>query len=334
MAPALRAGTPLAIRVPAKVWEAMVAPAVVEAVAPAIRIPARGASTKAGMFRASSRSIMSYCRAEALMTPAMVPVPISRMDTPTTLDRPNSVIFTTFLIWPVTSMQMRPPVGRAMRGSMVTPARGRRASRTMTTRGPRMAGRKPGSLASELSMSLWATARPFFFLLSRVASRMVTTRASRAGTMFLNIREVRSTPKASEAAMVLGFGETMLPALPPPIMASSRLCLDRPAFLPMARAMGATVMTEMSTKTPTAQMIMVARAMAARASLWPILSTMVLAIFWAEPVLISAPASTPEVMIRSTEDIMEEAPETMVFTVVTRPPPPMRPPTRAPRIRL
>ena len=61
---------------------------------------------------------------------------------------------------------------------------------------------------------------------------------------------------------------------------------------------------------------------------------MVSAIFWAEPVLMSAPASMPEVMMRSTEDIMLCAPETMVFTVVTSPPPPMMPPTSAPRIRL
>ena len=145
--------------------------------------------------------------------------------------------------------------------------------------------------------------------------------------------EVRGCSKASDTAMVLGLGETMLPALPPPIMASSTPLLDRPAFSPMARAMGATVMTEMSINTPTAQMIMVATAMAVTARFCPSLSTMVSAIFWAEPVLMSAPARMPLVRMRRTEDIMEPAPLTMVLTVAARPPPPMRPPTSAPRIR-
>ena len=44
--------TPLARRAGAKVWAATVAPAVVDAVAAAIRTPERGARTKAGMFMA------------------------------------------------------------------------------------------------------------------------------------------------------------------------------------------------------------------------------------------------------------------------------------------
>ena len=166
------------------------------------------------------------------------------------------------------------------------------------------------------------------------ASRIATTRAQIAGMIFFIMRDVRSTLKASEAAIVLGFGEIMLPALPPPIMASRRLSFGSFALFPIARAIGATVITEMSMKTPTAQMIIVAMAMAATAFFSPILSTMVSAIFCAEPVLISAPARIPDVMMRRTEDIMLCAPLTMVFTVVTSPPPPIMPPRRAPRIRL
>ena len=53
MAAAARPDTPPEIRVGAKVCAATVAPAVVEAVAAAIRMPERGARTKAGMFMAS-----------------------------------------------------------------------------------------------------------------------------------------------------------------------------------------------------------------------------------------------------------------------------------------
>ena len=48
----------------------------------------------------------------------------------------------------------------------------------------------------------------------------------------------------------------------------------------------------------------------------------------------SVPASIPEVSILSTDDIMLEAPETIVFTVSVRPPPPITPPINAPNIRL
>ena len=152
--------------------------------------------------------------------------------------------------------------------------------------------------------------------------------------MFFIIRLVRSTPKASLAAMVFGLGEMMLPALPPPIMASRTPGFESPALLPMARAIGVTVMTEMSMNTPTAQMIIVAIEIAATARFSPSLLTMVSAIFSAAPVLISAPARMPLVRMRSTLLIIEPAPETMVETVPARPPPPTRPPISAPRIRL
>ena len=98
--------------------------------------------------------------------------------------------------------------------------------------------------------------------------------------------------------------------------------------------MGATVITEISINTPTAQMIIVAMAMAATALFSPSFSTIVSAIFSAEPVLISDPARIPLVRIRRTDDIIEPAPLTMVFTVLVSPPPPIRPPISAPRIRL
>ena len=60
IAAAASAETPFARSVGAKVCAATVAPAVVEAVAAAMRIPARGARTKAGMFIASRMFVTSY----------------------------------------------------------------------------------------------------------------------------------------------------------------------------------------------------------------------------------------------------------------------------------
>ena len=54
-------------------------------------------------------------------------------------------------------------------------------------------------------------------------------------------------------AIVLGFGEIILPAFPPPIMANKTDGLLYPAVSAIDMAMGATVITEISTKTTTAQ---------------------------------------------------------------------------------
>jgi len=100
-----------------------------------------------------------------------------------------------------------------------------------------------------------------------------------AGITFSSMTAVRSTLNASDTAIVFGLGEMMLPALPPPIMARSTPLFERPASSPIARAIGATVITEISINTPTAQMIIVAIAIAATARLLPSLSTIVWAIF-------------------------------------------------------
>ena len=134
--------------------------------------------------------------------------------------------------------------------------------------------------------------------------------------------------------MVLGFGEIIFPALPPPIIASKIEGLLKSAFFAIAIAIGATVITEISINTPTAQIIIVATATETKAYLCPNFCTITSAIFSAEPVLIRAPAKIPDVSIRSTEDIILWAPATMVSTVVTRPPPPTNPPIKAPRIKL
>ncbi len=103
----------------------------------------------------------------------------------------------------------------------------------------------------------------------------------------------------------------------------------------MAIAIGATVITAISINTPTAHMIMVEIERAIMARFCPNLFTIASAIFsWQIPVLIRAPARIPDVRIRSTDDIILDAPLTIVLTVCTRSPLPISPPIRAPAMRL
>lgn len=213
------------------------------------------------------------------------------------------------------------------------PAIGRSAKSTITTSGPAIAFQNAGRLLSlSLPSRSFAVIVSPFFLVRYVERMIVTIRAQMAGTIFFIIRDVRLTLKPSERAIVFGFGEMMFPALPPPIIASRTPLLESPARSPIARAIGATVITEMSTKTPTAQITIVAIEIAATARRSPSLSTIVSAIFCAEPVSIRAPARIPLVKILSTEDIMLPAPLIIVFTVLMSPPPPISPPISAPKI--
>lgn len=74
--------------------------------------------------------------------------------------------------------------------------------------------------------------------------------------------------------------------------------------------------------------------MEASARFSPSLVTITSAIFCAAPVLIRVPAKIPDVIILRTDDIILCEPDTIVATVVTKPPPPMRPPINAPSIKL
>ena len=162
-----------------------------------------------------------------------------------------------------------------------------------------------------------------------IASSTVTTRATTAGTTFSSISAESSTLKASAAARVLGLGEMMLPALPPPIIASRSAGTAPFVRRPTAKATGATVMTAMSTNTPTAHTTIVATATAAKANRVPKARTIASANFAAAPVLMSAPARTPDARMRRMGDIIPFAPTSMASTVSARPPPPRSPPTSA-----
>ena len=74
VAAAAKGETPAAHSAPENVCEAIVAPAVVEAVAAAIKTPETGARAAIGNFSVSSSEIMSAVSPEAFTMPATVPV--------------------------------------------------------------------------------------------------------------------------------------------------------------------------------------------------------------------------------------------------------------------
>ena len=276
---------------------------------------------------------MSELSADPFTMPATVPVPMRRIDTPATLARPNSAYDTVSRHRPQTMMDMIPPAGSATSGSTATPHRGRIARSATTASGPTAACAIDGPSATASGSATGSddfTCAPTRFA-SHVERATVTANAATAGTMLAAISDVRSSLNASATAMVLGFGEIMFPALPPPTIAKRSAGTGMPARRPTASATGATVMTAMSTKTPTAVTTSAATATAAMAKRAPSATITASAIFAALPVFTSAPTSTPEASMRRTLGIMLCVPDTIAETVSTSPPPPTSPPTSAPK---
>lgn len=139
-------------------------------------------------------------------------------------------------------------------------------------------------------------------------------------------------PKFSAAMIVFGFGEMMLPHFPPPIMAISRTALDIPKRLPNVSAIGATVITATSIKTPAAHRSMVDKASARYTCFSPKTLTMELEMVSAAPVAINTPESTPAANTRSIADERSLIPSIIIPTVSAREKPPSKPPTTAPAI--
>ena len=134
--------------------------------------------------------------------------------------------------------------------------------------------------------------------------------------------------------MVFGFGETIFPHFPPPIMAISSTDGDSPRRFPIDNAMGATVITATSIKTPTAHSSMVARAKAANTRFSPNVFIIALEMVVAAPVLISTPDNTPAVRIRMMAGVTSLTPSVITCTVSINDSPPNNPPTIAPAIKL
>src|SRR5699024_5431210 len=72
---------------------------------------------------------------------------------------------------------------------------------------------------------------PFFA--SRLAIIKVTVTPKIAGIIPAAMTDVSGTLKASAAAIAFGFGDIILPALPPPIMASKIAVLETAILLAM-----------------------------------------------------------------------------------------------------
>lgn len=165
-----------------------------------------------------------------------------------------------------------------------------------------------------------------------VASNTAMPKPNNAGMKLETITAEGWMSKPEAAAMVLGFGEMMLPALPPPESATSSANLDTCIFEPTSMAMGATISTATGMNTPTAQMTIVASANAKIASFSPKVTTMVWAMRLAAPDSIITPANTPAASTRTTVPITLCVPETTMSTVCDSVAPPMTHPTTAPSI--
>ncbi len=173
---------------------------------------------------------------------------------------------------PITKTPIIPPTGSAISGSIDIPTNGLSDNKIIVTIGPIIAAKKDGSSTSSTS-SIFVSFALLYFLLSKEANITVTISPTMAGIILATIKDDNSTPKFSAAAMVLGFGDIIFPALPPPIIAKSITIGEYPNFFAIARAIGATVITATSINTPTAVSIMVDNAMANSALFSPKLFT-------------------------------------------------------------
>ena len=280
--------TPDAIIAGANVADAIVAPAVVDAVAADINIPDIGANKNAGICIAFNIDIVVVCNVEAFIIPATVPVPIKSIATGIILESPNVIYSLRYLNFPIAITPTIPPIGKAKSGSTAIPTNGLSESNIIATNGPTIAAKNDGKFVSSVasSNSCDLSPAPLNFLANIDANITVTISPTIAGIIFAAIKDDKFTSKFSAADIVFGFGDIMLPALPPPIIAKSITIGEYPNFLAIASAIGATVITATSTKTPTPVNIIVDRASANNALFSPNVLIIWSAILAAAPVCI------------------------------------------------
>lgn len=132
-------------------------PAVVEAVAPDISIPAAGASKNAGKPKPCRPLIITSFSPELATMPAIVPVPISRIATLLIFANPVSEYLLRYLSLPIAKAPTAPPIGRAIKGSMVMLKTGLRASSRIAASGPTIEAKKLGFSSAEIEISSSAT---------------------------------------------------------------------------------------------------------------------------------------------------------------------------------
>ena len=226
----------------------------------------------------------------------------------------------------------RPPTGNAIAGSMAIPNNGRRTIRRTATSGPVMLAINDGkSVLALVSSASFISEKPLSGSIGSIMN-ISAARPTNAGTIPAAITDDSGASKFSAAMMVLGFGETIFPHFPPPIIAKSTFPFERPISLPIMMAIGATVITATSIKTPTPVSINTDNANARKTLRRPAFLTMVSAILSAEPVLTNTPVRTPSAKMLTMAGDMSFTPENISLTVKSKPHPESKPLTIAPRI--
>src|SRR5699024_8238641 len=178
---------------------------------------------------------------ELAIIPEIVPVPISSMATLLIFANPSIVYLFSSFILPIAKAPTMPPLGNAIKGSIFISAIGLKASIIIVTSGPNIDAKKLGSISEDTEISSLFTLSPL--LINVLANINVTINPNIAGTIPAAITVVKGNSKASATDIVFGLGEIIFPALPPPIIANKIVGLDKPAFAPIANAIGATVIT-------------------------------------------------------------------------------------------
>ena len=100
-----------------KVEEAIVAPAVEDAVAKDITIPEIGTRRNCGILRIFNNSMVLCCKSDAWIIPTKVPVPNNSKQIPCILFIPKDINSLAFLILPVAIIPTIAPIGKAIKGS-------------------------------------------------------------------------------------------------------------------------------------------------------------------------------------------------------------------------
>ncbi|MNJ41337.1 hypothetical protein D3C77_362570 [compost metagenome] len=183
---------------------------------------------------------------------------------------------------------------------------------------------------SNSAASASVTFVPLYLINDAMATATINPKIAGTSPPIITWLTSRLNPPA--AAIVFGFGEIMLPALPPPDNATSSATLEYPILLPTDSAIGATINTATGMKTPTAVIIIVAKASDSIALVPPSLSTINLAMVSAAPDSIITPAKTPAAIIRITVPCTLWVPVIKIFMTSAKLAPPINPPIIAPKI--
>ena len=155
------AATPAATIASPNDADAMVAPAVVDAVAADMSEPAIGAMNVPPLLQPSSIPTSTSLIDEALMIPANVPVPTSKIAIPDIFSKPYVKQLAIFFQLPVAKIPTIPPTGNAIIGSTTMPAMGRNARRMIVTIGPSKLNHNGGNFSSSSSVCKKPSGDPF-----------------------------------------------------------------------------------------------------------------------------------------------------------------------------